>query len=98
MLDGHRLKVRLLRKDQYGRAVAEVFVPRFGRRRLDAADAMLKVGLAEVYQGGGAVYGPKGLDHYLALERQAREAKRGVWQLGGKRESAANYKRRTKGS
>ena len=70
--------MRLLQKDQYGRAVAEVFVPRWLlRRNMDASEQMLKEGLAEVYRGSGAVYGRKGFDFYLQTEEAARKAKRG---------------------
>lgn len=51
--------VRLLQRDQYGRAVAQVFKRKFffGKQFVD--EEMLTAGMAEVYQGGGAVYGPK---------------------------------------
>ena len=87
--------VRLLQKDQYSRAVAEVFTGRFPfwQRYMDAQ--MLSEGLAEVYTGGGAVYGPLGKDEYLAIEEKARKQKKGIWSLNN-RETAAEYKRRTK--
>ena len=93
--------IRLLQADQYGRGVAEVFVkrrwlPRFLRRPTYADEHMLKAGLAEVYQGGGAVYGPLGKDAYLKLQRKARKEKTGIWSQGKRRESAAEYKARTK--
>lgn len=95
MLDDRVVHVRLLQKDQYSRAVAEVFTRKFpfGKKYMDVE--MLKEGLAEVYTGGGAVYGPLGKDGYLQLEEKARKAKKGIWSLD-KRETAAEYKRRTK--
>eukprot|EP00934_Nitzschia_sp_Nitz4_P000304 Nitzschia sp. Nitz4//scaffold186_size43309//722//1369//NITZ4_007312-RA/size43309-processed-gene-0.24-mRNA-1//1//CDS//3329539743//304//frame0 len=93
LIGNKRIKVRLLSKDQYGRAVAQVFVPSWFRRRC-ADEILLKEGLAEVYQGMGAVYGPRGKDAYLALEASAQEEKKGIWSQK-KRESAAEYKRRT---
>eukprot|EP00521_Asterionellopsis_glacialis_P017718 CAMPEP_0195298450 /NCGR_PEP_ID=MMETSP0707-20130614/23497_1 /TAXON_ID=33640 /ORGANISM="Asterionellopsis glacialis, Strain CCMP134" /LENGTH=297 /DNA_ID=CAMNT_0040360567 /DNA_START=189 /DNA_END=1082 /DNA_ORIENTATION=- len=91
---GRVIKVRLLQKDQYGRAVAQVFTGRWPfRRYID--EQMLQVGLAEVYQGMGAVYGPKGKEEYLRMEKQARDHKRGIWSQT-ERESAAAYKKRTK--
>lgn len=95
MLEDKLVYVRLLQKDQYSRAVAEVFTGKFPfwQRYMDAE--MLEEGLAEVYTGGGAVYGPLGKDEYMAIEAKARKAKKGIWSLG-KRESAAEYKKRTK--
>jgi len=86
--------------DQYGRAVAEVFVTTwkwfFWRQREYVDEYMLKAGLAEVYQGGGAVYGPRGREAYLQLEADAQSKKVGMWSQGKQRESAADYKRRNK--
>lgn len=94
LLEEKTIKVRLLQKDQYGRAVAQVMTG--GALTSTHADEhMLKQGLAEVYTGGGAVYGPKGLDGYLELQSEAQEKKIGIWSQK-KRESAAEYKKRTK--
>jgi endonuclease YncB( thermonuclease family) len=89
-----------LQKDQYGRAVAQV--KRRGllhywwpfTRYVD--EEMLKAGLAEVYRGGGAVYGRKGKDAYIAMEQAAKSRKKGMWALGADRESAAEFKARMK--
>ena len=95
---GHgRIGLKILQPDQYGRAVGQIFVPKkrpWGRPTM-VDEFMLKKGLAEVYTGGGAVYGPLGLDAYLELQEEAKEQKLGIWS-NGKRESAAEYKRRTK--
>ena len=88
------IRVKLLHKDQYGRAVAIVITGRWPFHR-PVDEIMLKEGLAEVYRGGGAVYGRRGLDKYLEMEEEARRRKIGIWSLKG-RESAAEYKRRTK--
>ena len=88
------IRVKLLQKDQYGRAVATVDTGRWPFRRA-VDEIMLKEGLAEVYQGGGAVYGRKGLAKYLEMEEEARRSKVGIWSLKN-RESAAEYKKRTK--
>lgn len=94
LVENKRVKVRLLSKDQYGRAVGQVFAPRwFSRQCVD--EILLKAGLAEVYQGMGAVYGPRGKEYYLALEDKARKARKGIWSQS-KRESAADYKKRMK--
>ena len=102
MLENKTVRIRLLQKDQYGRAVAEVFTSKFPRplasipmlrKYMDAQ--MLKNGYAEVYLGGGAVYGPLGKEKYLALQEKAKAAKIGIWSVKN-RESAAEYKKRTK--
>jgi endonuclease YncB( thermonuclease family) len=94
LLENKRVNVRLLQKDQYGRGVGQVYTGRFFfKKYMD--EEMLQAGLAEVYQGGGAVYGPKGKDEYLALQDAAKKEKVGIWSQK-KRESAAEYKKRTK--
>jgi micrococcal nuclease len=94
ILDSTNLKIQILQRDQYGRAVASVSKPSFfGRTYMD--EVMLKAGLAEVYRGGGAVYGPKGKDYYIELEETARNNKTGMWSQTN-RESAAKFKMRTK--
>jgi micrococcal nuclease len=95
MLKDKTVKVRLLTRDQYGRAVAEVFTTgKFGGKTY-MDEAMLKEGMAEVYQGGGAVYGRLGRAAYLEMEAKARKSKKNIWSKK-KRESAAEYKKRTK--
>lgn len=99
ILGTNKVRAKLLQKDQYGRAVAEVYVrggllSLFRKKYVD--ELMLQAGLAEVYRGAGAVYGRLGLDAYSELEEAARNAKKGIWSQGDKRESAAEYKRRTK--
>lgn len=97
LLDKKNVRIRLLKKDQYGRAVAEVFTGRFPipffRKYMD--ELMLKEGLSEVYLGAGASYGNKGKEEYIAIEDKARKAKKGIWSMK-KWESAAEYKRRTR--
>lgn len=94
LLENKRVSVKLLQRDQYSRGVASVYTGRLiFKKHVD--EQMLRDGLAEVYTGGGAVYGPKGLDGYLALQDEAQEKKIGIWSLK-KRESAAEYKKRTK--
>lgn len=93
-LENKRVNVKLLQKDQYGRGVGQVYTGRlFFRKYVD--NEMLRVGLAEVYQGAGAVYGPKGKDEYLAIQDAAKKKKLGIWSQKN-RESAAEYKKRTK--
>ena len=102
LLENKKIGMRLLQTDQYGRAVAQVFapgplswLPGFLRSETMVDEHMLQAGLAEVYVGGGAVYGPQGLDKYLEMQAEAKSNKLGIWSQG-KRESAAEYKKRTK--
>ena len=90
-----RVQVRILERDQYGRAVATVAKPGlvFGKTYCD--EYMLKAGLAEVYLGSGAVYGPKGKDYYLKLMEAAKSKKKGMWSQKD-RETAAEFKARMK--
>ena len=90
-----KVQLQLLQKDQYGRVVAQVFTQGLLGQRKYVDEEMLKAGLAEVYRGGGAVYGPKGMAWYELLEKGAQEKKLGIWSQGP-RESAAEYKKRTK--
>lgn len=95
-MENRIVRIRLLQKDQYGRAVAEVYTSKlpFSLFRTYVDAQLLKEGLAEVYTGGGAVYGPLGKDKYLKLQEKAQHLKKGIWSHT-KRESAAEYKRRT---
>ena len=96
-LDNRPVHVRLLQKDQYNRGVAQVFLKSpWLRRPMHVDEYMLKQGLAEVYRGGGAVYGPRGVDRYTVLEETAQTNRVGMWAQGSQRESAADYKKRTK--
>jgi endonuclease YncB( thermonuclease family) len=96
---GRIVRARVLSKDQYGRVVAQVerLAPwwwPFRAAHLD--EQLLRAGLAEVYRGGGAVYGPLGKARYLELEAGAKSARVGQWAQGGKVESAAEFKARSK--
>ena len=97
MMMDQMVNIRLLQKDQYSRGVAEVQVggPFFGWPKKYMDQEMLKAGLAEVYLGGGAVYGHRGKDFYLDLQEKARKSKKGIWSQKN-RESAAEYKARMK--
>lgn len=101
LLEGKRIGMRIIQTDQYARAVAQIFcppaVPLLGRPTM-VDEFMLRKGLAEVYTGGGAVYGPKGKDAYLEMQENAKKDKLGIWSQGKQRESAAEYKRRTSNS
>jgi endonuclease YncB( thermonuclease family) len=93
------VKVTLLRRDQYGRAVAVVeTVPRgiLGRLRgpKDVSMELSTAGLVELYTGGGAEYADKRSELEAAIVK-AQRAKRGMWSLEN-RQSAADFKKQQK--
>ena len=94
MVEDRTVRLKLLQKDQYGRVVAQV-CKGWGPLRQYVDEHMLKKGLAEVYTGMGAVYGPLGLEGYLELQEAAMKKKLGIWSQKN-RESAAEFKKRTK--
>ncbi|KAG8690136.1 putative endonuclease lcl3 [Ceratobasidium sp. 423] len=56
---------------------------------------MLRAGWATVYEQGGAEYDPYTKEGFLEVEREAKAAKRGIWEKGRKlKETPAEYKRR----
>jgi len=90
---------QLLRKDQYGRVVAEVYLsprilPGFFFYGKNLAAEMLKAGWAVTYEQAGAEYGRLGKEGYFQLEADAKAARRGMWKDGTKGETPAQYKRR----
>jgi endonuclease YncB( thermonuclease family) len=95
---GKQVRVTLLRKDQYGRAVSKVETPRplipfLGRK--DVSIELVDRGLATVYTGGGAEYsGNKELlDKKLSV---AKRKKIGIWSQGSEMISPAEFKRQQK--
>ncbi|KAG7386535.1 putative endonuclease lcl3 [Phytophthora pseudosyringae] len=95
-LEGRKLTLTLLHKDQYARAVCMVQYGRWPFRR-DASEEILKVGLGQVYRQAGAVYGGK-QELYEKLEEKARKKKKGIWSQGKKMESSSDYKARMRSS
>lgn len=95
LLHDKTVGIRILKKDQYNRIVAQVFTRRkilpFLHTYMD--EQLLQEGLAEIYTGNGAVYGPRGIQIYETLQAQAKKSKKGIWSLKN-RQSAAEYKRR----
>ena len=67
--------------------------PPFWRSYVD--ELMLQNGLAEVYLGGGAVYGRLGKEAYIKMQEKAKSNQIGIWS-DPDRESAAEFKARTK--
>ena len=95
MVLGKTVKLKLLRKDQYGRALAKVeggrsILPPFKKK--DVSVELVRKGLATVYTGGGAEY--DGNRQILEdLQSEARKSKRGVWSQGGTIQTPAEFKR-----
>ena len=91
------VKLTLLRRDQYNRAVACVETLPDGltfQSPRDLSLALAEAGLAELYTGGGAVY----YNRRFELERAvaaAQRNQRGIWSLES-RQSVADFKRQQK--
>ncbi|CAM9705131.1 unnamed protein product [Phaeothamnion confervicola] len=76
-LKGQNVKLTLLRRDQYGRAVGRVTYGTWPLRH-DASEELLRRGLAVVYRGGGAEYDGR-RDAFERLEAASKTARRGLW-------------------
>mmetsp|Transcript_1022 Transcript_1022/g.1477 ORF Transcript_1022/g.1477 Transcript_1022/m.1477 type:complete len:245 (+) Transcript_1022:23-757(+) len=78
--EGRKVKIKLLSRDRYGRAVARITYRTgiFGLCTDDISEALLREGLATVYTGGGAQYdGPK--QHWVTIEDRAKAKHIGIW-------------------
>lgn len=96
---GKTVQVTLLRKDQYGRALAMIQTPRnrivpflpLGRK--DLSEELVRRGLATIYTGGGAEYNGK-RDVLEQKLKQAQRRRLGMWSLKEEeRVSPAEFKR-----
>ncbi|ORY08828.1 putative endonuclease LCL3 [Clohesyomyces aquaticus] len=73
-----RVRVKIYRRDQYGRVVGQVYVRKWLLRK-DIGLEMLKIGLATVYEAKtGSEYG-EFEQLYRDTEEKARKAKVGMW-------------------
>ncbi|KAI9916326.1 hypothetical protein PsorP6_018084 [Peronosclerospora sorghi] len=91
-LEGKKLTLTLLHKDQYARAVCLVHYGWWPFRR-DASEEMLKAGLAHVYRQAGAVFGGKQAI-FERLEEEAKAKGVGIWSQKKKVESSGDFKAR----
>ena len=97
-VDGKIVRVKLLRKDQYSRAVAKVTVRHrvLPFLRTDLTKGLAERGYATLYTGGGAEYDGK----REVLEKKIKRAqrrRRGIWSNGvGNHVDPAAYKREIK--
>jgi micrococcal nuclease len=81
------VELKLLKKDQYGRAISKVQAG-----SLDVSLGLVQKGLATMYRGKGAEYdGNKQL--LESLQITAQQNKVGIWSLGDEMMSPAEFKR-----
>ncbi|KNC47606.1 uncharacterized protein AMSG_02630, partial [Thecamonas trahens ATCC 50062] len=101
---GKAVKVKLLKRDQYGRAVASVKVDRLSRASpvplpalfpfawwSDVSMALVDAGFADVYTSGGAEHDGQ-LEALESARDTARKRKRGMWRLGAAYVSPMEFK------
>jgi endonuclease YncB( thermonuclease family) len=96
LVDQKVVRVKLLRRDQYNRAVAKVFVKGwFPFTKCDISIRLAEQGYATLYTGGGAEYDDKKdlIEKKIAI---AKKKKRGIWKNGHSFETPAEYKKRIK--
>ncbi len=100
-LKGKKVRIKLLAKDQYGRALGRLKYHKTGLFILtsserDISEQLLSKGLAVVYRGGGAQY-DGGIEQWNKLEQKAILKKRGMWMNGSdKVQLPSQYKRQSK--
>lgn len=110
LIEGRTVRCEVAHVDQYKRLVATPWVWRapyiFGRTNVSLA--LVRKGLATVYRQTGAEYGSAtflsrlffkastGLGRLERAETWARRRRLGIWSLGKKHESPADYKKRMK--
>lgn len=100
-LANKEVKVKLLSRDQYGRAVGLVKYKEGGifgffRTEYDISEELLKRGLAVVYRQGGGQYDGS-IKRWDALEETAIQQKKGMWHKGkAKVQLPSEYKKAIK--
>lgn len=97
-VDGQIVRVKLLRKDQYSRAVGKVTVRNriLPFLRTDLTKGLAERGYATLYTGGGAEYDGK-RDVLEKKIQRAQKKKKGIWSNGvGNHVDPAAYKREIK--
>ena len=96
LVDGKVVRIKLLRKDQYNRAIAKVstkgFLP-FTKK--DVSLQLAEQGLATLYSGGGAEYDNK-RDLLETKIASAKKQQKGIWKGGKNLETPAEYKKKVK--
>ncbi|EJF60231.1 nuclease [Dichomitus squalens] len=97
-IEGKTLYCQLLQRDQYKRIVAAPYfkpriLPGWLVKGKSVGLEMVRHGWAAAYKEGGAVYGTEGEEEYFRLEKEAQDARRGMWEHGIQ-ELPSEYKRR----
>uniref|UniRef100_A0A7S1EQF4 TNase-like domain-containing protein n=1 Tax=Timspurckia oligopyrenoides TaxID=708627 RepID=A0A7S1EQF4_9RHOD len=78
-IQGKRVTIQVLKRDQYERVVATAWVkPSWWRRQQDVSYELVRAGYGVVYRGGTAVYNGA-LKRLESAERIAQKARRGMW-------------------
>jgi len=95
LIEGKTVSVKLLQRDQYGRAVCVVSTPKWWIFKNDVAPILLESGLAVMYTGKDACYDGN-RSSYSIKERKAKRAKRGIWAQPGF-QTPADYKNAARG-
>ena len=90
---GKRVRVKALAKDRYDRLLGTVRYDHGIAGEKDLSEELLRRGLAVVYRQGGAQYDGR-KSEFEGLEREAKQARRGLWSQKGGGESPAEYKAR----
>ncbi|KAL3897394.1 MAG: hypothetical protein SGPRY_013064 [Prymnesium sp.] len=95
-IDGKVVTLKLLSRDQYGRAVCTLSYG-WGWQRRDLSEELLKNGLAVVYRQAGAQYdGP--VERWDQMEETAQQNRMGLWKEGGVDPAAYKRALREKGA
>lgn len=79
LLDGHELSVHVAKTDQYGRAIAQVFIEG-DSKRLDVGLAQIEAGMAWFFRRYQDDLPVAARERYADAERAARNAAKGFWQ------------------
>jgi endonuclease YncB( thermonuclease family) len=92
------VKMTFLKRDQYGRALVTLWLPRRFKclPPHDLGQLLLSNGLAVIYVGKDAEYNGR-FDIYKKEVEKAKKKKKGIWGLSKDFQTPAEYKRKKKG-
>ncbi|KDQ52342.1 hypothetical protein JAAARDRAFT_40235 [Jaapia argillacea MUCL 33604] len=96
-IEGKTVYCQLIKRDQYGRIIANVtlphFLPTLSKGKCLSME-MITAGWVTTYTSAGAEYGKWGREEFERVEGEAKAARRGMWKDGTELESPAEYKKR----
>ena len=96
LVEGKMIQLKLLKRDQYGRAIVVATIPKLFLFKQDVSIKLLEKGLAVVYRGMDACYGGN-KKLYIDIESAAKLTKKGIWSQNHlELETPAEYKKSTK--